>query len=170
MTHSPINVSVVELPNVGRCDHTYAYHIVRWRDRLAPLVLFLKANSHDSPRLAEIGRRVGSVQRRLTFTTLMQDNRMVHSAGTNIPLAKLAADATATGFTCGTQPLPTVSAWHDPSLLLSYTQVPKGQDDYVYTGIRKRKDEGAQRFKADGVCDRLGRRRSDPHSRPSGSD
>jgi hypothetical protein len=32
---------VVQLPNVGRCDHTYLYHIVNNYSQLAPITIFL---------------------------------------------------------------------------------------------------------------------------------
>ena len=35
------NVSkIIDLPNVGRCDHTYLYHIVTNYDKLAPITVF----------------------------------------------------------------------------------------------------------------------------------
>lgn len=33
--------NIIELPNVGRCDHTYIYHIVTKFDSLAPITVFL---------------------------------------------------------------------------------------------------------------------------------
>uniref|UniRef100_A0A7S3EWQ7 Uncharacterized protein n=1 Tax=Haptolina ericina TaxID=156174 RepID=A0A7S3EWQ7_9EUKA len=36
---------VVTLPNHGRCDHTYAYHMATRYDQLSPLVFFLKDTS-----------------------------------------------------------------------------------------------------------------------------
>jgi hypothetical protein len=38
---------VVELENVGRCDHTYLYHIIENYDSLAPVTFFLPASCMD---------------------------------------------------------------------------------------------------------------------------
>lgn len=35
------NVIVIPLPNVGRCDHTYLYHIIKRYDNLAAVTIFL---------------------------------------------------------------------------------------------------------------------------------
>lgn len=49
--HSPVgapkNVTVVRLPNVGRCDHTYAHHMAIRYNLLEPLVLLLKDSMHS---------------------------------------------------------------------------------------------------------------------------
>ena len=37
----------INLPNIGRCDHTYLYHIVHNYDSLAPLTLFLPGSCMD---------------------------------------------------------------------------------------------------------------------------
>lgn len=34
-------ISIINLPNVGRCDHTYIYHIVNNFDSLSPITVFL---------------------------------------------------------------------------------------------------------------------------------
>jgi hypothetical protein len=39
---------VVELDNVGRCDHTYLYHIIQNYNNLAPITLFLPASCMDA--------------------------------------------------------------------------------------------------------------------------
>ncbi len=39
----------IELPNVGRCDHTYLYHICANYDRLAPITLFCTGSTWEIP-------------------------------------------------------------------------------------------------------------------------
>lgn len=39
---------VVELDNVGRCDHTYLYHIIQNYNNLAPVTFFLPASCMDA--------------------------------------------------------------------------------------------------------------------------
>jgi len=48
-------VKVVQLPNVGRCDHAYATHVVGHRDDLADATLFLK---DTTPRHVHLGSMV----------------------------------------------------------------------------------------------------------------
>lgn len=53
----PKNVSTVkELPNVGRCDHTWAYHLARYYSTLAHVVIFMKDSTFCNPetRLAKL--------------------------------------------------------------------------------------------------------------------
>jgi len=40
--------SIKDLPNVGRCDHTYIYHIVNNYDNLADVTIFLPGSCMDS--------------------------------------------------------------------------------------------------------------------------
>ena len=44
---APANATVVSLPNVGRCDHTYAHHMAHQHAFLEPLVLFVKDSMHS---------------------------------------------------------------------------------------------------------------------------
>jgi len=39
------NIKVIQLPNVGRCDHTYLYHIVNRYDTLAGITIFLPGSA-----------------------------------------------------------------------------------------------------------------------------
>ena len=41
---APKTAKIIELPNVGRCDHTYLYHIVTNYDSLADVTVFLVAS------------------------------------------------------------------------------------------------------------------------------
>ena len=43
----PDNCKVVKLDNVGKCDHTYLYHIINNYDNLAPITLFIPASCYD---------------------------------------------------------------------------------------------------------------------------
>lgn len=45
----PPYATVVPLPNVGRCDHTYLYHIVHNWDRLADVTVFVPGSCAFSP-------------------------------------------------------------------------------------------------------------------------
>ena len=38
---------MVNLPNIGRCDHTYLYHVVKNYDTLAPVTLFIPGSCMD---------------------------------------------------------------------------------------------------------------------------
>lgn len=40
--------AVIQLPNVGRCDHTYLYHIINNYDNLADITIFLPGSCLDS--------------------------------------------------------------------------------------------------------------------------
>lgn len=41
------NCKIVNLENVGRCDHTYLYHIINNYDNLAPITIFLPGSCVD---------------------------------------------------------------------------------------------------------------------------
>ena len=50
----PLNATVINIPNVGKCDHTYLYHIVRNYDNLADMTIFISGTLRDhrkGPRL-----------------------------------------------------------------------------------------------------------------------
>ena len=55
----PPNVTVVRLPNVGRCDHTFLYHVcARWTD-LEDVTVFVSGDGGDSykgPKIACVVR------------------------------------------------------------------------------------------------------------------
>ncbi len=38
------NIKIIKLPNVGKCDHTYLYHIVNNYNNLADIIIFLPAS------------------------------------------------------------------------------------------------------------------------------
>jgi len=40
--------NIVEVDNVGRCDHTYLYHIIQNYDSLAPITFFMPASCMDN--------------------------------------------------------------------------------------------------------------------------
>lgn len=52
--------SVVPLPNVGRCDHTYLYHIVHGlrKGTLAGTTVFLTASTYDLPNKRYMAKRI----------------------------------------------------------------------------------------------------------------
>ena len=41
------NITIIDIPNVGRCDHTYLYHITNSYDKLADITIFLPASCLD---------------------------------------------------------------------------------------------------------------------------
>lgn len=41
------NCKIEKIPNVGRCDHTYLYHIIEKYDNLAPVTLFIPGSWKD---------------------------------------------------------------------------------------------------------------------------
>jgi hypothetical protein len=43
------NITVIRIPNVGRVDHSYAYHIGQYYDSIGPQTLFLKDSWHREP-------------------------------------------------------------------------------------------------------------------------
>jgi hypothetical protein len=43
--------NVIPLPNIGRCDHTFLYHIIENYDKLANLTIFLPASCLDSHKI-----------------------------------------------------------------------------------------------------------------------
>ena len=45
------NISIFNIPNVGRCDHTYLYHIIKNYDNLANNTIFLPASCLDERKL-----------------------------------------------------------------------------------------------------------------------
>jgi hypothetical protein len=82
-------ISVEALPNVGRCDHSFAHHMAERWDSLEPLTVFTK-DRMDTP----------------------------WSPGKNLAagLAKTAARASTNGFACAFGPAdPAVSMWHATS-------------------------------------------------------
>lgn len=41
------NINIIQIPNVGRCDHTYLYHITQCYDKLSDITIFLPASCLD---------------------------------------------------------------------------------------------------------------------------
>lgn len=48
------NVKVIHLENLGRCDHTYLYHIVHQYDNLADVTIFLPGSSTMNTKLPKV--------------------------------------------------------------------------------------------------------------------
>ena len=53
----------ISLPNVGRCDHTYLYHIVANYDNLADVTVFLPASCFDGPKSCNTRMVLDAVRR-----------------------------------------------------------------------------------------------------------
>ena len=43
--------NIINLKNVGRCDHTFLYHIIKNYNKLAPVTIFLPASSTDAHKM-----------------------------------------------------------------------------------------------------------------------
>ena len=61
---------VVNLDNVGRCDHTYLYHIIKNYNNLAPITIFLPASCMDSHKAVCAYNLINNVLK--TKTTVLQ--------------------------------------------------------------------------------------------------
>ena len=66
-----IALNILDLPNVGRCDHTYLYHIVKNYDRLADVTVFLPASCLDGSKACNTLQLMQAVMR--TKTTVLQN-------------------------------------------------------------------------------------------------
>lgn len=75
---APAGARVMVLPNVGRCDHTYAHHLHTQWDSLAPMIFFMKDSSF-----------AGGV---------------AHAHKMRVPMCSLAGAAHARSFGCGFRP------------------------------------------------------------------
>ena len=61
---------VINLDNVGRCDHTYLYHIIKNYNNLAPITIFLPASCMDSHKAVCAYNLINNVLK--TKTTVLQ--------------------------------------------------------------------------------------------------
>ena len=82
---------VVTLPNVGRCDHSFAHYLGERADFGADVILFLK------------------------------DTHRIHQPALGRSLTKVVGLAASAGFACGQQPWGQLSAWHLSRDLLTLT-------------------------------------------------
>jgi hypothetical protein len=46
-----LSCNIFNIPNVGRCDHTFLYHIINNYDNLAPITIFLPASCMDKHKV-----------------------------------------------------------------------------------------------------------------------
>jgi hypothetical protein len=53
---------VVSLPNVGRCDHTYLYHIIRNYDNLASITVFLPGSTNMENKKGKSARLLKEIE------------------------------------------------------------------------------------------------------------
>ena len=95
---APPGSLVRTLPNVGRCDHTFAHHLALQSTAKAPptsdLVLFAK----DTPPWE-------------TFSPI----------GWTMPLEEVVESVASSGFACGQQPYSQYSVYHDSRRLLAFS-------------------------------------------------
>jgi hypothetical protein len=53
---------VIDIPNVGRCDHTYLYHIINHYDHLANVTIFLPGSADmDTPIAHKMSKSIALV-------------------------------------------------------------------------------------------------------------
>jgi len=88
MVGAPPRSVVKPLPNVGRCDHTYLYHIMKNYRHLPPLLVFVK------------------------------DTDSIHQAAMARPAREFMHSALRSGFACGQWPDEWYSIWHESAALL----------------------------------------------------
>jgi hypothetical protein len=55
---------VVSLPNVGRCDHTYLYHIIKNYDNLADITVFLPGSANLENKKGKSSRLLNEIENR----------------------------------------------------------------------------------------------------------
>ena len=56
------NMTTINLNNVGRCDHTYLYHIINYYDSLTNITVFLPGSGNMDDKLAKIKRLIGLIK------------------------------------------------------------------------------------------------------------
>jgi Protein of unknown function (DUF3431) len=62
--NAPPHVKVQKLPNVGKCDHTYLYHLHTWYDSLADVTVFLPGSvMSDELKKRKMRSVIAAVQR-----------------------------------------------------------------------------------------------------------
>jgi hypothetical protein len=54
---------IVKLKNVGRCDHTYLYHIVSNYDKLADVTIFLPGSTNMSKKMEKATKQIEEVEK-----------------------------------------------------------------------------------------------------------
>lgn len=99
---SPKNATILKLPNVGRCDHSYAYYIANLLDKHIvkgeekdSLVIFLKDTAMNATDLHQPGRWNN-------FESMVRE-----ASSTN-------------GFSCGVEPTKRLSTYHKASHLFTF--------------------------------------------------
>jgi hypothetical protein len=65
-----VGIQEIDLPNVGRCDHTYIYHIIHNYDHLAKVTIFLPG-SCDMPMKWNIAQKI-------VYKTLETESSVFH--------------------------------------------------------------------------------------------
>jgi hypothetical protein len=56
-------IQVINLPNVGRCDHTYLYHIIQQYDNLADVTIFLPGSADMPYKIEKAKQQVREVEK-----------------------------------------------------------------------------------------------------------
>ena len=57
------NMTIINLDNVGRCDHTYLYHIINNYDKLTNITIFLPGSGNMDYKLAKIKRLIQLIKK-----------------------------------------------------------------------------------------------------------
>jgi len=57
----PSNIKIINLPNVGKCDHTYLYHIINNYNYLTPVTIFIPGSWLDPHKIVYSNRLLNTV-------------------------------------------------------------------------------------------------------------
>jgi hypothetical protein len=57
------NMTIINLDNVGRCDHTYLYHVINNYNNLANITIFLPGSGNMCDKLAKIKKLMGLIKK-----------------------------------------------------------------------------------------------------------
>jgi hypothetical protein len=69
---------IIPLPNIGRCDHTFLYHIVNNYDNLANITIFLPASCLDSHKIKTTYKLMYLIDKTKTTVILGKPYENVH--------------------------------------------------------------------------------------------
>ena len=81
--HAPNIIQNIKLPNIGRCDHTYLYHIIEKYDNLADVTVFLPGSAQMNTKINKAKNQVKycAEYNNTVFITNIQDMNSYHKNG-----------------------------------------------------------------------------------------
>jgi hypothetical protein len=71
--YKPPNATIINLKNVGMCDHTYLYHIVTNYDNLNKITIFLPGSSELDYKMSRINKLFKEIEKRDKAVFLYND-------------------------------------------------------------------------------------------------